>query len=98
MRKWPLLFFQCFLPAKIRTSSLPVADTASRPLVSHSIEFTPEIVNNVPNSQSPGPDGWPIPLIKSLSEFTGVFQFHYLLYLTSHSTLEAYLMTGKMPR
>ena len=29
------------------TSSLPVTDTASTSLVSHSIEFTPEIVNNV---------------------------------------------------
>ena len=54
------------------TSSLRVIDTTSVPLISDSIEFTPEIVNekilNLPNSKSPGPDGWPIPLIKSLSE------------------------------
>ena len=58
------------------TSSFPVTDTTSTPLISDSIEFTPEIVNNkilsLPNSKSPGPDGWPIPLIKSLSEFISI--------------------------
>jgi len=58
------------------TISLPTSDSTGTPLISDSIEFTPELVHNkimsLPNSKSPGPDSWPIGIIKSVSEFIAI--------------------------
>ena len=49
-------------------TSLPVVNPTGTPLLSDSIEFTPEMVYNkiksLHNSKSSEPDGWPIPIIK----------------------------------
>ena len=58
------------------TTSFPVADPTGSPLISDSIEFTPEVVYSkimsLHNSKNPGPDGWPIPIIKSVCEFIAI--------------------------
>ena len=58
------------------TTSFPAVDLTGTPLISNSIEFTPEMVCNkimsLHNSKSPGPHGWPIPIIKSVSKFIAI--------------------------
>ena len=68
--------FLVFLPAKIATTSFPAVDPIGSPLISDSIEFTPEVVYskimNLHNSKNPRPDGWPIPIIQSVSELIAI--------------------------
>ena len=51
-------------------TSLPTSDSTGTLLTPDSIEFIPELIMSLPNSKSPGPDGWLIVIIKSVSEFT----------------------------
>ena len=54
-----------------------------------SINFTPEIVYDkimtIHNSKSPGPDGWPILIIKSASKFIATL---LSVILTNHSIVD----------
>ena len=58
------------------TTFFPTVDQIGSPLLSDSIEFTPEVIYNkimnLHNSKNPGPDDWPIPIIKSVSEFIAI--------------------------
>ena len=55
---------------------LPTVDSNGSPFLNDSIEITPAVVLNklmaLQNSKSPGPGGWPITIIKSVSEFISV--------------------------
>ena len=86
-----------FLPAKIATTSFPAVDPIGSPLISDLIEFTPELVYskimNLHNSKNPRPDGWPIPIIKSVSEFIAI---PLSIIFKSHLTLRFYPMAGKI--
>ena len=57
-------------------TSIPTVDSTGSPLLNDSIEITPTVVLNklmaLQSSKSPGPDGWPITIIKSVSEFISV--------------------------
>ena len=57
-------------------TSIPTVDSTGSPVLNDSIEITPAVVLNklmaIQNSKSPGPDGWPIAIIKSVSEFISV--------------------------
>ena len=48
---------------------------------------------NLPNSKSPGPDGWPTEIIKSVSEFIAIT---LSIIFKNLSTPELCPMTGKM--
>ena len=58
------------------TTFFPAIERIGSPLISDSIEFTPEVIYNkimnLHNSKIPGPDGWPIPIIKSVSKFIAI--------------------------
>ena len=58
------------------TTSIPTVDSTSSPLLDDSIEITPETVFSkliaLQSNKSSGPDGWPITIIKSVSEFISV--------------------------
>ena len=58
------------------TTTIPTVDSASSPPNADSIEITPGVVYdklmNLQNNKSPGPGGWPISIIKSVSEFVSV--------------------------
>ena len=58
------------------TASIPTVDSTSSPPLDDSIEITPEIVFSkltaIQSSKSPGPDGCPTTIIKSVSEFISV--------------------------
>jgi len=77
------------------TTCFPAVDPTGTPLVPDSIEFTPEMAYNIimslHNNKFPGPDGWPIPIIKSVSDVFAI----PLFIILNHSTLELYHMTGK---
>jgi len=64
-----------FLLLKILFFTSMVCSNTSPPVVD-SIDITPDIVfnkvMNLQNGKSPGPDGWPIQLIKSVGEFISV--------------------------
>ena len=53
-------------------TSIPIVDSTGSPLLNDSIEITPAVVLNklmaLQNSKSPGPDGWLITIIKSVSD------------------------------
>ena len=57
-------------------TSTPAIDPNGSPPISESIDFTPDIVldkiMNMHNNKSPGPDGWPISIIKSVGEFIAI--------------------------
>ena len=57
-------------------TSIPTVDSTGSPLLNDSIEITPAVALNklmaLQNSKSPGPNGWPITIIKSVSEFISV--------------------------
>ena len=65
------------------------------PLIPDSIEFTPELIHNkimnLPNSKSPWPDGWPIEIIKSVSEFIAI-----LLSIILKRSFNSGALLGKM--
>ena len=71
---WLLIFSSVFTCED--TASIPTVDSTSSPPLDDSIEITPEIVFSkltaLQSSISPGPDGWPITIIKSVSEFISV--------------------------
>jgi len=58
------------------TATLPTTYTSSAPPVTDSIDITPEIIlskiQNLQSSKSPGPDGWPIQIIKSMADFISI--------------------------
>ena len=58
------------------TASIPTVDSTSSPLLDDSIEITPATVFSkliaLQSNKSSGPDGWPITIIKSVSEFISV--------------------------
>ena len=57
-------------------TGIPIVDSTGSPLLNDSIEITPAVVLKklmvLQNSKSPGPDGWLITIIKSVSEFISV--------------------------
>ena len=57
-------------------TSILTVDSASSPLLKHSIEITPTVVLNklvaLQNNKSPDPDRWPKTIIKSESQFISV--------------------------
>ena len=65
------------------TTSIPTVDSTSSPPLDDSIEITPEMVFSkltaLQSSKSPGPDGWPETIIKSVNEF--IFLYHYVAIL-----------------
>ena len=58
------------------TTTIPTTYPSSAPPITDSIDITPEIVlskiTNLQNSNSPGPDGWPIQVIKAMGDFISV--------------------------
>ena len=58
------------------TNTIPTTDASGTPPITDSIDITPEIIlskiANLQSSKSPGPDGWPIQVIKSMGEFISV--------------------------
>jgi len=58
------------------TADIPTVDSTGSPLLDDSIEITPTVVFNkltaLQSNKSPGPDRWPITIIKSVSEFFSV--------------------------
>jgi len=58
------------------TADIPTVDSTGSPLLDDSFEITPTVVFNkltaLQSNKSPGPDGWPITIIKSVSEFISV--------------------------
>jgi len=58
------------------TSVISTAHFSTSPPAVDSIDFSPDIifnkVTNLPSGKSPGPDGWPIQLIKLVGEFIAV--------------------------
>ena len=58
------------------TASIPTVDSTSSPLLDDSIEITPATVFSkliaLQSNKSSEPDGWPITIIKSVSEFISV--------------------------
>jgi len=69
-------FSSIFTCEDTATASIPTVDSTSFPPLDDSIEITPEIVFSkltaLQSSKFPGPDGWPITIIKSVSEFISV--------------------------
>ena len=63
------------------SSVIPKVCSSASPLVVNSIDITPDIVfdkvMNLQIGKSPGPDGWPIQLIKSVGELISVLIFIY---------------------
>ena len=57
-------------------TNIPTVDSTGSPLLDDSIEITPTVVFNkfmaLQNNKSPGPEGWPITIIKSVSKFISV--------------------------
>ena len=57
-------------------TNIPTVDSTGSPLLDDFIEITPTVVFNklmaLQNNKSPGPEGWPITIIKSVSEFISV--------------------------
>ena len=58
------------------TTTIPTTYPSSAPPITDSIDITPEIVlskiTNLQNSKSPGPNGWPIQVIKTMGDFISV--------------------------
>ena len=58
------------------TTTLPTTYTSCAPPITDSIDITPEIIlikiQNLQSSKSPGPDGWPIQVIKSMADFISI--------------------------
>ena len=56
--------------------NIPTVDLTGSPLLDDSIEITPTVVFDklmaLQNNKSPGPDRWPITIIKSVNEFISV--------------------------
>ena len=54
-------------------TSIPVIDPIVSTSIPESIDFTSDIIfDKIINMKSPGPDGWPISLIKSVGEFIAI--------------------------
>jgi len=68
-------YFSTVFTNEDTTSILATDPTGSTP-IPESIYFTPDIVfekiMNIHNNKSPGPDGWPISIIKSVGQFISI--------------------------